>query len=73
VRGIARPSSDSEINFELWLPPANAWNGKYHQRGNGGWAGGIPSWDLGRPLARGYAALRILYAKNSAGSEPVAM
>ncbi|MGA7413933.1 MAG: tannase/feruloyl esterase family alpha/beta hydrolase [Bryobacteraceae bacterium] len=56
VRGIARPSSDSEINFELWLPPAAAWNGKYQQRGNGGWAGGIPSWDLITPLARGYAA-----------------
>ncbi len=56
VHAIARPSSDSEINFELWLPPAAAWNGKYQQRGNGGWAGGIPSWSLITPLARGYAA-----------------
>src|SRR6185436_12231621 len=26
VKGIARPSSDSEIRFELWLPAAGAWN-----------------------------------------------
>jgi feruloyl esterase len=56
LRGIARPSADSEINFELWLPPAAGWNGKYLQRGNGGWAGGIPSWALVTPLTLGYAA-----------------
>src|SRR6266508_6406617 len=56
VRGVARPSSDSEIQFELWLPPAEVWNGKYLQHGNGGWAGGIPSSTLITPLARGYAA-----------------
>ena len=56
VKGVARPTSDSEINFELWLPPTGAWNGKYIQRGNGGWAGSIPAYDLVTPLARGYAA-----------------
>ena len=56
VKGVARPTSDSEINFELWLPAAAAWNGKYIQRGNGGWAGTIPSYDLVTPVARGYAA-----------------
>src|SRR4051794_24605409 len=42
VKAIARPTSDSEINFELWMPPASAWNGKYRQTGNGGWAGTVP-------------------------------
>ena len=56
VKGMARPTSDSEIKFELWLPPAAAWNGKYFQHGNGGWAGSIPSYTLVTPLARGYAA-----------------
>ncbi len=56
VKGVARPTSDSEINFELWLPPAADWNGKYMQRGNGGWAGTIPAYDLVTPVARGYAA-----------------
>src|ERR1035441_5091993 len=32
VAGVARPTSDSEINFLLWLPPASVWNGKYMQR-----------------------------------------
>jgi len=41
VTGTARPTSDSEIGFALWLPPAESWNGKYMQRGNGGWAGSI--------------------------------
>jgi hypothetical protein len=56
VAGVARPTSDSEISFLLWLPPASSWNGKYMQLGNGGWAGSIsPSW-LARPLTLGYAA-----------------
>jgi len=56
VKGTARPSTDSEIRFELWLPLPAAWNGKYLQRGNGGWAGTIPSYALVTPVARGYAA-----------------
>ena len=28
VKGVTRPTSDSEINFEVWLPAAG-WNGKY--------------------------------------------
>src|SRR5271156_3086310 len=30
VAGIAKPTSDSEIRFELWLP-TSGWNGKYEQ------------------------------------------
>ena len=55
VTGVARPTSDSEIDFTLWLPPREAWNGKYMQRGNGGWAGSIQPAVLVGPLARGYA------------------
>src|SRR5690348_6304863 len=29
VIGVARPTSDSRIGFEVWLPPATAWNGKF--------------------------------------------
>ncbi len=54
VKGISRPSGDSEINFELWLPTRN-WNGKYQQAGNGGWAGRIPLQAFVSPLSRGYA------------------
>ncbi len=36
-----KPSRDSLINMELWLPPADKWNGKFEAVGNGGWAGYI--------------------------------
>ena len=54
VKGTSRPTSDSEIKFVVWLP-AVAWNGKYHQEGNGGWAGSIPLASMRDPLTRGYA------------------
>ncbi len=54
VKATARPTSDSEINFEVWLPPSD-WNGKYQQVGNGGWAGNIPIPAMAEPLKRGYA------------------
>jgi hypothetical protein len=54
VAGIAKPASDSEIRFELWLP-ASGWNGKYEQVGNGGFAGTIPLSAMAAPLLRGYA------------------
>ncbi|MGH8284535.1 MAG: tannase/feruloyl esterase family alpha/beta hydrolase, partial [Steroidobacteraceae bacterium] len=40
IHGEARPTRDSLINFELWLP-AGGWNGRYYQLGNGGFAGRI--------------------------------
>ena len=40
-----KPSSDSDIRFEVWLPASN-WNGKFQGIGNGGYAGAI---SLGRP------------------------
>jgi hypothetical protein len=54
IKAIARPTSDSEIKFEVWLPAAG-WNGKYEQVGNGGWAGAIPTSAMTDPLRRGYA------------------
>src|SRR5262245_45706190 len=29
VEATARPTSDSEIKFEVWIPAADAWNGKF--------------------------------------------
>lgn len=54
VEGVARPSLDSEIRFEVWMP-VTGWNGKYQQVGNGGWAGSIPAASMVEPLRRGYA------------------
>jgi feruloyl esterase len=39
ARGVIRPTNDSEIQFEVWLPSIEAWNGKYRGVGNGGNAG----------------------------------
>ena len=40
VVGKLTPSSDSNINFEVWMPTSN-WTGRYEQVGNGGFAGAI--------------------------------
>jgi feruloyl esterase len=39
VAAILKPSPDSNIEMELWLP--SAWNGKFQAVGNGGFAGSI--------------------------------
>src|SRR5262252_3181522 len=41
VVAVLKPSSDSNINVEVWLPVADKWNGKFQAEGNGGWAGSI--------------------------------
>ncbi len=55
VEGVARPTGDSEIKFEVWLPVPEAWNGKFQQMGNGGYAGTIIAATIAAGVARGYA------------------
>jgi feruloyl esterase len=38
---FAAPTSDSNINFEVWLPPAASRNGKFEAVGNPGFIGSI--------------------------------
>src|SRR5262245_63829782 len=40
VVGVSRPTSDSTINFEVWMP-SSSWNGKFLSSGEGGFAGTI--------------------------------
>jgi feruloyl esterase len=40
VQATLKPSSDSDIKMELWLPIAANWNGKFRGTGNGGLGGG---------------------------------
>ena len=54
VSGTIRPTPDSDIRFELWLP-IKGWNGRFMQTGNGGAAGAIVYTSLADPLTRGYA------------------
>ena len=55
VEATARPTSDSEIKFEVWIPPAEAWNGKFQGVGNGGYQGSISYPAMAGALRRGYA------------------
>jgi len=54
VSATLRPSSDSDIKVEVWLP-ATGWNNKYLAVGNGGWNGSIDAGALATGLRRGYA------------------
>jgi len=50
----AKPSSDSDIKIEVWLPAEN-WNQKYQAVGNGAWTGSIGYAAMADALKRGYA------------------
>jgi len=54
VAGVIRPTRDSDIRFEVWLP-ASGWNGKLLSAGNGGFAGSIGYDAMAGNLRRGYA------------------
>ena len=54
VTGSIKPTSDSDINFELWLPESG-WTGRYESVGNGGFAGSIRYDSMVRPLMGGSA------------------
>ena len=54
VLATLKPSSDSDIKIEVWLP-ASQWNGKFQAVGNGGWNGNIDTNALATGLRRGYA------------------
>ena len=54
VTATLKPSSDSDIKIEVWLPAAD-WNQKYEAVGNGGWAGVISYSAMAEALRDGYA------------------
>jgi feruloyl esterase len=54
VAATLKPSSDSDIKIEVWLPSAG-WNGKFQGVGNGGWTGSINYGALSQALRNGYA------------------
>jgi feruloyl esterase len=54
VAATLKPSTDSHIEMELWMPAEN-WNGKFLAVGNGGWAGSIQTNAIANGLRRGYA------------------
>jgi feruloyl esterase len=55
VVGTSRPTKDSEIRFEVAMPPGDVWNGRYLQVGNGGFAGRLPEGEIRGGVAQGFA------------------
>jgi feruloyl esterase len=57
VQGTARPTSDSEIKFEVWLPPTVAlWTGRMKVNGTGGYAGATPYARLAQDVGDGFVS-----------------
>jgi feruloyl esterase len=76
VAGTATPTSDSIINFEVWIPTDGSFNGKYEQLGCGGFCGSIggnppgSSYDnLTSAIRRGYAGA-VTDDGSQAGGQP---
>src|SRR4029453_3899750 len=61
-----RPSADSDIKMELWMPVVAGWNGKFRGTGNGGLGGGaaVNANPLGNGVRLGYPT-----AGNNTGHE----
>ena len=55
VAATLKPSSDSDIKIEIWLP-VSGWNGKFQAVGNGGFAGVISYPALAAAVTAGYAS-----------------
>lgn len=56
VQATARPSPDSNIRIEVWMP-ASGWNGKLRGVGNGGFAGEFDYRQIGMAVLSGYAGV----------------
>ena len=55
VAGVIKPSSDSDIHVEVWMP-SSGWNARFQGVGNGGFAGSINYVGLANEVASSYAA-----------------
>ena len=55
VTAVAKPTPDSDIKIEVWMP-SSGWNGKFRGQGNGGFAGEIDYRVLALAVAQGYAS-----------------
>ncbi|MFN7923192.1 MAG: tannase/feruloyl esterase family alpha/beta hydrolase [Bryobacteraceae bacterium] len=50
-----RPTADSEIKSEVWLPPVAVWNGKFLMEGGGGFVGSVNTGGMTNAVAEHYA------------------
>jgi hypothetical protein len=68
VQGVLRPTRDSNIVFEAWLP-ASGWNGRFLGVGNGGFAGSVGYSSLAAAVQDGYAAASTDTGHNAGGTD----
>ena len=68
VTGVIKPSSDSDIQFEVWMPASN-WNGKFQGVGNGGFAGSIGYDQMANAVAHNYATAATDTGHHAAGTD----
>jgi feruloyl esterase len=54
VAATLRPSADSDIGIEVWVPTSR-WNGKLQAVGGGGWVGTTSFFPMATALREGYA------------------
>ncbi|MFG5408717.1 tannase/feruloyl esterase family alpha/beta hydrolase [Piscinibacter sakaiensis] len=57
ITAQATPTSDSLINFELWVPEGTGWNGKLVATGNGGYSPTLNYGDMAYAMRQGYAVV----------------
>ena len=55
VAATLKPSADSDIKIEVWLPSGAAWNGKYLAVGGGGFVGSLNRGAMVSAIQEGYA------------------
>ena len=55
VAGVIKPTTDSDIKFEVWIPNAPNWNGNFEGVENGGFGGFINRVALATALRAGFA------------------
>jgi Tannase and feruloyl esterase len=55
VLATVKPSADSDVKVEVWMP-LQGWNGRFRGQGNGGFAGYIAYAGLAASVSEGYAA-----------------
>ena len=52
IAATATPTNQSDINFEVWMPPSGTWNGIFRGEGSGGSAGSITFPLMANAIAR---------------------
>ena len=73
VTVTSRPTADSDIRIEVWIPVGAAWNGKFVQLGNGGFAGSIASGRLKMLAVLAVCAALLALAADLADLDPAAV